>query len=88
MYGLKLSGDDLRKCLEALPPVDLLGLALLRQSQPLPAGSWVPSNLPAEAVARAAVQFVEYADRCAVAMERLTSLAPASVLLPITEFGL
>ncbi len=88
MYGLHLSGDDLRKCLEALPPADLLGLTLLRQSQPLPAGSWVPSNLPADEIARAAVQFIEYADRCAVAAERLAALSPVSAGLQIAEFGL
>ncbi len=86
--GLHLSRADFQACIEGLQPVDLLGLALLRQCQPLPVGSWVPGNLPADQVAQATIQFIEYANRCRVAAEHLSACSPVPIALPIVEFGL
>ncbi len=84
----RLSRTDLQVCIEGLHPVDLLGLALVRQCQPLPAGSWVPGNLPPDQVAQATLQFIEYANRCKVAAEHLSACSPVPVALSIVEFGL
>ena len=82
---LQVTRDDLGACLAALPPVELLGMTLLRQGCP----QLLPADIPRDTLAQAVVEMVAYIDRCATAAQRLRNLAPIPLRqVPIPEFGL
>ena len=80
------TAESLLACLEHLEPVELLGLTLLEQCQPY--SGWFPVNVDPEQIAKATVQFIEYADRSEQAAEALRSLRAIPLELRIVEYGL
>ncbi len=82
-----LTAEDLLACLEQIPPVELSGLALLRQCQPTP-GHWFPGEVSTEQVVQATIEFIEYGNRSMSAAGKLAMLPPVPFRLPILEFGL
>ncbi len=85
--GFLQSTSDLITCLLQTPPADLLGLALVRQSTP-PLGAWFPTAVPLEQVKQAAVEFLDYGNRCREAAQKLTALRPVPLSVSCLEFGL
>ena len=82
---LTLTHDDLRACLAATPPVELLGMTLLRQGSP----QFLPSNVPRDVLREAVTEIIAYTGRCVAAANRLSNLAPVPLLhVVIPEFGL
>ncbi|MEP7288618.1 MAG: hypothetical protein ABI947_22930 [Chloroflexota bacterium] len=82
-----LDSGQLLACLEALPPLDLLGVALLRQCQPT-AGGWFPRDVPVEQVIQATVEMVAYGTRSTQASQKLANLRPVPLNIPVVEFPL
>ncbi len=85
--GPSLSPGDLLTCLLQTPPVELLGLALLRQCQPEP-GAWFPTHLPPEQVKAATLEFIAYGSRCLESGQRLAALPPVPLAISCPEYGL
>lgn len=82
---LALTHDDLRACLAATPPVDLLGMTLLKQGSP----RLHPVDIPRDTLREAVTELVAYTGRCTAAMRRLSNLAPVPLThISIPEFGL
>jgi len=80
-----LTHDDLRVCLAALAPVDLLGMTLLRQGSP----QLVPAHVARDTLREAVAEVIAYTTRCAAAAHRLSGLAPIPLKqVCIPEFGL
>ncbi len=80
--------DHLKQTLAALPPVDLLGLELLRQFQ-AQSGAWFPSDIDTELVAEATSELIDYIQGCKAACARLEELPPVPLTaLSVVEFGL
>lgn len=79
MSNVQQPNVDLRECLLALPPVDLLAVTLVQQDQ----------NLVTEAqLIEAVKQLMSYTERCQDATERLNDVRPIPVLaITIGEFG-
>ena len=67
-----LTHDDLRVCLAAVAPVELLGISLLKQASP----QLVPVDIPRDALREAVTEIIAYSGRCAAAAQRLRDLAP------------
>lgn len=97
----KCASRQLLACLEALPPLALLGVALLRQCQWTPhktagfmgnpdqtAGGWFPKTVPVEQVVQATVEMIAYGTRSTYATQKLASLRPIPLNIPIVEFPL
>jgi hypothetical protein len=75
------------ECLGQAPPVELKGLELLRQLRPL-TGDWFP-QLPAEALAEATAQIIDYTRACTLAVHKLQALPPITLAtVPVLEFCL
>ncbi len=85
--GLSLSPGDLLTCLLETPPVELLGLALLRRCQP-EAGAWFSTRLPPEQVKEATLEFIAYGNRCLETAQRLVALSPVPLAICCPEYGL
>ncbi len=80
-----LTHDDLRACLAAITPVELLGMTLLRQGNP----QLLPSNVPRDVLREAVTEIIAYTGRCTAAAQRLSNLMPIPLLnIMIVEFGL
>ena len=79
-----LTADSLRDCLAGLPPVDLKGMALLRECRP--AGQFFPpvSAVPRATIVEAVTELVAYTERCRRALEQLMTLTP----IPLTAFSI
>lgn len=69
-----ITATDLIECLEALEPVSLLGLDLLREIRPT-TGAWFP-QLPLDVLTEATQQIVAYTKACAAAIRKLEILPP------------
>ena len=89
--GLTVSG--LRDCLAGIPPIELKGMALLRQSksperppqgQIFPQPAREPSGIPREAIVEAVTELIAYTERCRRAAQQLATLAP----IPLTAFSI
>jgi hypothetical protein len=74
---LSLTHDDLRACLATTPPVELLGMTLLKQGSP----QFLPSDIPRDTLREAVTEIVAYTGRCVTAANRLRDLAP----VPLTS---
>ena len=72
-----LTHDDLRACLAAVPPVELLGMTLLLQGSP----QLVPAAIPRDVLREAVTEIIVYTGRCAAAAHWLRDLAP----VPLTN---
>lgn len=82
---LGLTHDDLRACLAATPPVELLGMTLLKQGSP----RLHPVDIPRDTLREAVTELVAYTGRCAAAAQRLSYLVPIPLMhTTIPEFGL
>lgn len=82
---LALAHDDLRACLAATPPVELLGMTLLKQGSP----RLHPVDIPRDTLREAVTELIAYTGRCAAAAQRLSNLAPVPLMrISIPEFGL
>jgi hypothetical protein len=81
---LQITGEDLAACLLTLPPVELLGMTLLRSSQQL-----FPTGLPREVVKEAVMEMVAYTERCAATVQQLRRLGSVPLTrISILEYGL
>ncbi len=85
--GSSLNPLALLTCLLQTPPVELLGLALLRRCQPEP-GAWFPTRLPPEQVKEATLEFIAYGNRCLETAQRLAALLPVPLAISCPEYGL
>ena len=82
---LALTHDDLRACLAVTPPVELLGMTLLKQGNP----RLHPVDIPRDTLREAATELIAYTGRCSAAVHRLSNLAPVPLMhISIPEFGL
>lgn len=82
---LALTHDDLRACLAATPPVELLGMTLLKQGSPRVR----PIDIPRDTLREAVTELIAYTGRCTAVMQRLSNLAPVPLMrISILEFGL
>ncbi len=80
-----LTHEDLRVCLAAAAPVELLGMTLLRRGSP----QMVPADIPRDALRAAVTEIIAYTGRCAAAAQRLRDLSPIPLIhISIPEFGL
>lgn len=88
MFQAGLTVDSLRDCLAAIPPVELKGMALLRERRPN--GQFFPQiedgaqGIPREAIAEAVAELVGYTGCCRRAAQQLMKLAP----IPLTAFSI
>ena len=78
--------QSLRDCLSEVRPVELKGMALLKERRPQ--GQFFPrigeeSSLSREIVAEAITEIVAYTQRCRLAAERLSDLTS----IPVTAFS-
>lgn len=82
MFEAGFSLEALQMCLAELPPVELKGMALLRERRPL--GQFFPTGLPREVVADAVAEIVGYTQRCQRAAQQLSALTA----IPLTTFAI
>jgi hypothetical protein len=88
--GLTVSG--LRDCLAGIPPVELKGMALLREAKSHerpPQGQFFPQpagepGIPRAAIVEAVTELIAYTERCQRATQQLVTLAP----IPLTAFSI
>lgn len=80
MFEAEFSLEALSICLADLPPVELKGMALLRERRPL--GQFFPTGLAREVVAEAVTEIVDYTQRCQRAVQQLSELTA----IPLTTF--
>jgi hypothetical protein len=85
--------DELHSCLADLPPVELKGMALLRERRPH--GQFFPQfeggqmGIPRETIAEAVTEIVGYTERCRRAAQQLAKLTPIPLsTFSILEYGL
>lgn len=89
MFDAGLTVESLRDCLAGLPPVELKGMALLRERHPHgqffpPLSSCGQMGIPREVIAEAVTEIVAYTDRCRRAAQQLAKLTP----IPLTTFSI
>jgi hypothetical protein len=88
MGQVTLTVESLRDCLASLPPVELKGMALLRERRPT--GQFFPQfegggqGIPREVIAEAVTEIVGYTERCRRAAQQVATLAP----IPLTAFSI
>jgi hypothetical protein len=88
MFDAGLTIESLRDCLACLPPVELKGMALLKERRPH--GQFFPQleggqlGIPREIIAEAVTEIVGYTERCRWAAQQLAKLTP----IPLTTFSL
>jgi hypothetical protein len=79
--------EDLRGCLLALPPLDLKGMALLRERRP--ADGFFPAGITRATMVEAITEITAYTERARRMSEALANLAPIPLLTqPVLEYGL
>lgn len=93
MFDAGLTLESLQTCLAGLPPVELKGMALLRDAkhpQRHPHGQFFPQleggqqGIPRETLADAVTEIVDYTERCRRAAQQLAKLTP----IPLTAFSI
>jgi hypothetical protein len=86
--NLSFTQDSLRDCLAGLPPVELKGMALLRERRPdrqfFPQLESEQLGIPRETIAEAVTEIVAYTERCRRAAQQLAKLTP----IPLTAFSI
>jgi hypothetical protein len=88
MFDAGLTVESLRDCLAGLPPVELKGMALLRERRPH--GQFFPQleggqqGIPRELIAEAVTEIVGYTERCRRVAQQLAKLTP----IPLTAFSI
>lgn len=79
--------EDLRDCLLALPPLELKGMALLRERRP--ADGFFPAGIPRATMVEAITEITAYTERARRMGEALATIAPIPLLTrPVLEYGL
>ena len=93
MFDAGLTVESLRDCLAGLPPVELKGMALLKERRPH--GQFFPqlaseqNGISRAVIAEAVTEIVGYTERCRRAAQQLMKLAPISLTaFSILEYGL
>ena len=81
-----LTHTALAEIIGGIEPVELKGVALLRQSRP--SLSFFPTPQHTEEVVQATLELIEYIRICEVSVHRLKSLGPIPVEIAIEEFSL
>ena len=82
---------DLYTCIEALPPLALLGLSLLRQPHDVDTdqqGQWFPTVVPSDQIVAATLELIAYTDRCRAVAHKLVDVRPIPCDFPIAEYPL
>lgn len=85
--------SELHSCLAGLPPVELKGMALLRERratrQFFPQLEGGQQGIPRETIAEAVTEIIDYTERCRRAAQQLAKLTPIPLTtIDILEFGL
>lgn len=93
MFDAGLTVDSLRDCLVSLPPVELKGMALLRECRPIrqffPQLEGGQLGVPRETIAEAVTEIVHYTERCQRAAQQLSKLTSSPLIaFSILEYGL
>jgi len=93
MFDAGLTVESLRDCLTGLPPVELKGMALLRERRPhgqiFPQFESGQMGIPREVIAEAVTEIVGYTERCRRAAQQLMKLTPIPLnAFSILEYGL
>lgn len=91
MFDAGLTIESLRDCLAAIPPVELKGMALLRECRPN--GQFFPQltkqGIRRERIADAVAEIVHYTERCGQTAQHLVKLVPIPLtILSVLEYGL
>ena len=93
MFDAGLTVESLRDCLAGLSPVELKGMALLRERHPH--GLFFPQlesggpGIPRDTIAEAVTEIVGYTECCRRAAQQLTTLTPIPLIaFSILEYGL
>jgi hypothetical protein len=80
--------ESLRDCLAGLPPVELKGMALLRERPP-EASFFPPLAMPRAVIAEAVAELVTYTQQSQHAAVQLAKLAPIPLtILSLLDYGL
>ena len=80
--------DKLIEVLEGLQPVELKGVALLRERR-LQTGNWFPQDdLGTKELIESTLELMKYGDDCLVVAKRLEDADPIPFGLPLAEFSL
>lgn len=81
--------DALIEVLEELQPIELEGVALLRERR-LQTGNWFPNDhIPPDVLLRCTLEFMRYGDSCLAVIDRLERNAdPVPLSLPLVEYSL
>ena len=88
MFDAGLTIESLRDCLADLPPVELKGMALLKERRPH--GQFFPqltggqNAISRAVIAEAVTEIVGYTERCRRAAQPLAKLTP----IPLTAFSI
>ena len=86
MFSAGMTATNLRDCLLSLPPLELLGMRLLKES---PHAGFFPSDVPRETLKAAVVEMIDYGERCQHAARRLSKLAPVPIIgVDLWEYAL
>jgi hypothetical protein len=81
-----LTRTALAEILAAVEPVELKGVALLRQCHPQP---FFPAGIDPAELAEATVEIIEYTRACEACLHRLKGLRPIPLTeIPVEEFPL
>jgi hypothetical protein len=83
MFSAHFAQDHLRDCLASLLPVELKGMALLRERHPA-AGFFPPLDMPRAVIAEAVTELVAYTQRSQHATAQVARLVP----MPLTTISL
>lgn len=88
MFSLDFATDRLCQCLANVPPVELKGMALLRERPPN-AGFFPPLDMPRAVIIEAVTEIVAYIQRSQHAAAQLARLAPIPLkTCSLLDYGL
>lgn len=88
MFSANFAQNHLRECLANVPPVELKGMALLRERPPN-AGFFPPLDMPRAVITEAVMEIVAYIERSQHAAAQLARLAPIPLTtLSLLDYGL
>lgn len=86
MSDVQFTNVDLRECLMALPPVDLLALRLLSEQPQILVST---NGVARDQLIQAITEMVQYTQTSTAMAEQIGTLPPIPLLdTPILEFGL
>jgi hypothetical protein len=88
MVAYHFALESLRDCLASLPPVELKGMALLRERPP-DESFFPPLAMPRAVIAEAVTELVAYTQQSQHAAAQLAKLAPIPLtILSLLDYGL